>query len=105
MIFDLNGKNKVPPFGLRILICILSLFFVCSNLIAQENEEKTVITILNALKSSNVKGKDGQDDQILFEGNVQISVVKGVSKTIISADEITYSRKHEMLYAAGNVEL
>ena len=105
MIFDLNGKNKAPPFGLRILICILSLFFVCSNLIAQENEEKTVITILNALKSSNVKGKDGQDDQILFEGNVQISVVKGVSKTIISADEITYSRKHEMLYAAGNVEL
>lgn len=67
MIFDLNGKNKVPRMGLRILICILSLFFVCSNLIAQENEEKTVITILNALKSSNVKGKDGQDDQILLK--------------------------------------
>lgn len=68
-------------------------------------EEKTVVTILNALKSSNKKGKDKDDDLILFEGNVKISVEKGQAKTIISAEQISYSRKHEMLYAEGSVNL
>ena len=68
-------------------------------------EEKTVITILNALKSSNVKDKENDEDLILFEGSVKISVEKGQTKTVISADQITYSRKHEMLYAEGNVKI
>lgn len=105
MTLSLN-RNKYGSHFIKIVACILCLL-LCSNLVfAQEkSEEKTVITILNALKSSNVKGKEKDDDQILFEGDVKISVEKGNTKTIISADEITYSRKHEMLYAAGNVEL
>lgn len=106
-------------FGKKI-ICFLLAGVICSaGLFAQGKkdskkksdeqtetvEEKTVVTILNALKSSNSKGKDKDDDLILFEGNVKISVEKGSTKTIISAESISYSRKHEMLYAEGNVNL
>lgn len=106
-------------FGKKI-ICFLLAGVICSaGLFAQGKkdskkksdeqteavEEKTVVTILNALKSSNSKGKDKDDDLILFEGNVKISVEKGQTKTIISAETISYSRKHEMLYAEGNVNL
>lgn len=106
-------------FGKKI-ICFLLAGVICSaGLFAQGKkdskkksdeqtetvEEKTVVTILNALKSSNSKGKDKDDDLILFEGNVKISVEKGNTKTVISAESISYSRKHEMLYAEGSVNL
>lgn len=68
-------------------------------------DEQTTVTILNALKTSNVKDKEKDEDLILFEGLVKISVEKGQTKTIISADRISYSRKHEMLYAEGNVNM
>lgn len=70
-----------------------------------QEKEKTVITILNALKTSNIKDKEKDEDLILFEGSVKIEVAKGKTKTVISADMISWSRKHEMLYAEGNVSL
>ncbi|MBR0155133.1 MAG: hypothetical protein IJM22_03565, partial [Treponema sp.] len=40
-------------------------------------DEQTTVTILNALKTSNVKDKEKDEDLILFEGLVKISVEKG----------------------------
>lgn len=110
-------KTKYSHLFLKKAAVIFSaLFFTSEFFFAQSNpisnpsvsgaqEEKTVIVILNALKSSNIKDKEKDDDLILFEGDVKISVEKGQSKTVISADQIQYSRKHEMLYAEGNVNL
>lgn len=88
-------------------------FFIVSFTFAEENKlqensstsSHTVVTILNALKSTNVKDEENGEDIILFEGSVKISVEKDQTKTVISSDQISYNRKREMLYAEGNVVL
>lgn len=67
--------------------------------------QKTVITIMNALKSGNSKDPNNGDDLLTFEGNVQISVEKNGTKTTISADKVSYNRAREMLFAEGAVKL
>lgn len=67
--------------------------------------QKTVITIMNALKSGNSKDPNNGDDLLTFEGNVQISVEKNGTKTVISADRVSYNRAREMLFAEGAVKL
>ena len=70
-----------------------------------EASEKTVITIMNALKSGNKKDPNNGDELLTFEGNVQISVEKGGTKTVVSADKVSYNRKREMLFAEGAVQM
>ena len=89
-----------------ISCCITAAVFADSSDKKDDSaQEQTTVTILNALKTTNLKDKEKDEDLILFEGNVKISVEKGNTKTVISADSITYSRKHEMLYAEGNVNM
>lgn len=109
MVLGRNRNSSASRFVFRKIVMIFCVLLLCTDVFAGEGEEateeKTVITILNARKTSNKKDKETEEDLILFEGAVKISVQKGNSKTVISADEIVYNRKHEMLYAAGNVEL
>ena len=70
-----------------------------------DEKEKTVITILNAMKSENRKDSVSGDDVIDFEGSVKISVKQADSETIITGDKVTYNRAKDMLFAEGNVGL
>ncbi len=71
----------------------------------KSGEQKTVITIMNALKSGNSKDPKNGDELLTFEGNVKISVEKNGSKTVISADRVSYNRARDMLFAEGAVQL
>lgn len=109
------GKNTVHNFSLalkKIFLLSCLTIFVSQKIFAESKSSdsagqktSTTITILNALKTSNKKDAETDEDLILFEGNVRISVEKDGSKTVISADQISYSRKRDMLYAEGNVSL
>lgn len=100
----------------KILLLLIAFFFLSDGLFCASNKkkeekkeeevpQKTVITIMNALKSGNKKDEKNGDDLLTFEGNVQISVEKGGTKTIISADRVSYNRAREMLFAEGAVKL
>lgn len=67
--------------------------------------ERTVITINNAKSTKYEKDKETKNDCIFLSGNVKISVEKGSTKNVISADSIKYDRTNDMLYAEGNVSL
>lgn len=71
----------------------------------KEGDGKTVITIMNALKSGNKKDEKNGDELLTFEGNVKISVEKGGTKTVIAADKVSYNRARDMLFAEGAVTL
>ena len=96
---------------LLIAFCFLSDGLFCASKKKKEEEkkeeepQKTVITIMNALKSGNKKDEKNGDDLLTFEGNVQISVEKGGTKSVISADKVSYNRAREMLFAEGAVKL
>ncbi|MBO4546093.1 MAG: LPS-assembly protein LptD, partial [Treponema sp.] len=96
-------------FVLLIALCFLSADAFCAKKKKEEEKieeaQKTVITIMNALKSGNKKDPKNGDDLLTFEGNVQISVEKGGTKTVISADKVSYNRAREMLFAEGAVKL
>ena len=96
---------------LLIAFCFLSEGLFCASKKKKGEEEKeeepqkTVITIMNALKSGNAKDPNNGDELLTFEGNVQISVEKNGTKTTISADRVSYNRAREMLFAEGAVKL
>ena len=86
----------------------LSLFILTgmSFLYAQSNSsEVTTITITNARQTTYEKDEKNDQDSIILEGGVEISVKKGNSVSEIKADKVTYDRKTEMLYAEGDVEI
>lgn len=67
--------------------------------------EITTINIKNARQTSYKKSEETGNDLIILEGSVELSVQKGESTSEILADNITYDRKTEMLYAEGNVQI
>lgn len=91
-----------------ICLCFLLLFFgvVVSPISAQSSEkvERTIIVIENARTTTYQKDKNTDEDIILLEGDVRISVTRGTNATVISADTVTYNRQTEMLYADGSIE-
>ena len=89
------------------VIFLLSLFFITGimPLYAQSSDETTVITITNARQTTYEKDEKNDQDSIVLEGAVEISVKKGSTVSEIKADKVTYDRKTEMLYAEGNVEI
>ena len=91
-------------FCVSIVLFSLFLFFWPLNVFAQE-KNRTVITIENARSTQYEKDKETGNDVILLSGDVKVSVEKGGSKNVISADEIKYDRVSEMMYAVGNVSL
>ncbi|MBQ4378905.1 MAG: LPS-assembly protein LptD [Treponema sp.] len=84
-----------------LAVLISSLF---APLFAAEGE-KSVISIDKAQKVENSKDPVSGDDCILLTGNVVISVTRGSTKTVISAERVNYNRATEMLYAEGSVAL
>ena len=85
-----------------------SLLFLATlvPLYAQDSvSEPTVITIINARQTTYEKDEKNDNDSIVLEGAVEISVKKGSTVSEIKADKVTYDRKTEMLFAEGNVEI
>ncbi len=100
--------------GLRLFQKIISFLFLMIlmplSLNAQDKASgngntSTVISIVNAQKTTYTKVEETGNDSIVLEGAVEISVKKGDTTSEIKADVITYDRKTEMLYARGNVEI
>ena len=100
--------------GLRLFQKIISFLFLMIlmplSLNAQDKasgagNNSTVISIVNAQKTTYTKVEETGNDSIVLEGAVEISVKKGDTTSEIKADVITYDRKTEMLYARGNVEI
>lgn len=82
----------------------LILLFAGGAVFSQESE-KTVINIENARNTKYEKDKSTGNDLIILTGNVKVSVSRGSTKNVISADSIRYDRTSEMMYAEGNVSL
>ncbi len=91
---------------LRFVILIL-LLTMClpSVLFSQDTEEPSIITIEHALKTTYMQDEEKGTDAIRFEGDVQVSVEKGKSKTTIFSDYVDFDRKRNSLYAEGSVTM
>ena len=85
-----------------LVVCTLMLF-ASTTLFADDNT--TIISIDSAQKSEYKKDPETGDDIIVLNGGVSISVTRGGTKTVITADSVNYDRKTEMLYATGSVTL
>jgi hypothetical protein len=90
---------------LFIRIVLLCAVLIASALPLAAEDAGTVITIDSAQKSEYKKDKDTGNDVIILTGTVSISVTSGSTKTVITADSVTYDRKTNMLYATGSVTL
>lgn len=86
----------------RLFVAVIFLFLLTPFAFAQE---VTVITILNARTTSYVKAEDSKNETIRLEGDVELSVEKGSTKTKVKAGYISYDRVTRILYADENVEL
>lgn len=71
----------------------------------EPEDTKTVINIENARNTRYEKDKTTGNDVIVLSGDVKISVSKGKSKNVITADRVRYDRTSEMIYAEGSVSL
>lgn len=91
-------------FGIKKSI-IFSFLLLVAGAFLFAQEEKTVISIDNAKTTRYEKAKDKNTDLIVLSGDVKISVSRGSTKNVISADMIRYDRASEMMYAEGNVSL
>ena len=96
----------------RFFCLSVFLLLFTFNALAQNNEgeekteaEITIITINNARQTSYKKSEETENDTIVLEGSVSLSVQKGNLTNDIKADKVLYDRKTEMLYAEGNVEI
>lgn len=86
-------------------LILIFLIFTAGSFAFGEEAERTVINIDNARNTQYQKDKETGNDLIILTGNVKVSVTKGTTKNVISADTIRYDRTSEMMYAEGNVQL
>ena len=83
---------------------LLIFFATATRLWAQErNSGPSVITIVNANKTSYEKDSVTKEEQIVLTGAVVVEVTQGASRTKISASRISYNRETNILYAQGDV--
>lgn len=68
-------------------------------------DEVTTIVINNARRTEYKKAEDTGNESIFLDGNVELSVQKNNTTSIIRADNVTYDRETEMLYAEGSVQI
>ena len=109
----LNAKKKETGFCKNVFLSfifrkkncffLLALFFVFKPAFSQS--EVTVVTIISANYSEYKKNENTSEDEIHLSGNVKLSVEKEKSKTEIKADDVTFNRSTQMLYAKGNVRI
>lgn len=93
----------LSSFGKRTAFFLLALFFLFKPAFSQS--EVTVVTIISANYSEYKKNENTSEDEIHLSGNVKLSVEKEKSKTEIKADDVTFNRSTQMLYAKGNVRI
>ena len=74
------------------------------NVFAQ-NEGVTVINIESAEKSEYKKNENGDQEEIVLQGSVSLSVTKDSTKIAIKADLVTFNRETQILFAQDNVEV
>ncbi len=93
--------------GRFLVIVILLLLALALPAFSQnsDDDEPSIITILHALKTTYIQDEETDTDSIRFEGDVQVSVEKGSSKTTIFASAIDFDRKRNTLYAEGSVTM
>ncbi len=84
---------------------IFLILLLSGGAVFSQESEKTVINIENARNTKYEKDKSTGNDLIILTGNVKVSVSRGSTKNVISADSIRYDRTSEMMYAEGNVSL
>ncbi len=94
-------KNRL---SVKFIFLIL-IFALSAGMGFSDEAEKTVINIENARSTKYEKDKSTGNDLIILTGNVKVSVSRGSTKNVISADSIRYDRTSEMMYAEGNVSL
>ncbi len=90
----------------RLFVKFVFLILIFASVAGFSQEaEKTVINIENARNTKYEKDKSTGNDLIILTGNVKVSVSRGSTKNVISAESIRYDRTSEMMYAEGNVSL
>lgn len=95
-------ENMLKKF---LMMTLLIFSFACLAFAADDDSEKSIIKIESAQKSEYRKNKDTDEDAIILTGGVKVSVTRGKSTTVITADTVKYNRATEMIYAEGNVTL
>ena len=93
--------QKKNNFLLRLVTFLI--FSIFSFSIYAQNSNTSVITIESAERSEYRKNAETGDDEIVLSGSVKVSVTKGSTTVRIEANDVTYNRKTEMLFANGNV--
>ena len=93
-----NIKSKIKFYFVFIIFFLLNFFCYSENV-------TTTINIISARQTSYEKDKKTNNDIIILEGSVELSIQNGSSVSEIKADKITYDRKTEILFAEGNVEI
>ena len=95
-----NFANKYKSHILKTISFLFILLLLLQPVFSEEvkketsenteelQERKTVITIVNALKTSNKKDPVTNDDVIAFEGEVQIQVAQGDTTTVIDRKSV-----------------
>ncbi len=98
----------------KIVFIILFFAFPLSLYAKEQPAEKqpsatdaalTVVTIESAQTAEYRKDEKSGDDLLYLSGGVQLSVEKDGEKSVISADEVNYNRRTEVLHAIGNVSV
>lgn len=93
--FNFLKKYKKFVFSLLFLFLGFGIFA----------DEVTTIVINNARRTEYKKAEDTGNESIFLDGNVELSVQKNNTTSIIRADNVTYDRETEMLYAEGSVQI
>lgn len=101
--FISSGFSFAKKTAVLIFFILASVYAYSQN--SSGNSGGSVITIESAQSTQYKKDSETGDDIIVLSGAVSISVTKGNTTTVITADLVNYNRKSEMLYASGNVSL
>lgn len=89
----------------RILFFLFAFLAFSQFCPAQESQNGTVIKINNARRTEYQKENDTGDEVIVLTGNVSMTVSDSKNDVDITADNVRYNRKTNMLFAEGNVRL
>ena len=87
------------------IILFFALFVRTMRPAYAQSSTGSVVTIENAQRTEYKKDKESGDDLIVLTGSVLISVERGSTKTTITAANVTYNRRTDMLFAQGSVTL
>ena len=91
-------SRLLPKVSLFALLALLSLLSPIRLHAEDSGESVTVVTIEGAQTAEYRKDETSGDDYLYLSGNVRLSVEKDGEKSIITADEVNYNRRTEVLH-------